>query len=143
FRVADYHTYFIAPRDLAFDVWVHNTYADARKLRANLVARGRVAQEGDHAAHLVPTGSFSNRAATVQSAVADAQGVLARRGIDLNSHRNGFFSDLKNHYGTHRDNFLLDLGKRLQRADSADDSVRSVLREIKQLRSDVLSGQYL
>jgi hypothetical protein len=26
FRVSNYHTYFIAPRDAAFDVWVHNSY---------------------------------------------------------------------------------------------------------------------
>src|SRR5690606_37399966 len=27
FRVSEYHTYFIAPGDLAFDVWVHNSYS--------------------------------------------------------------------------------------------------------------------
>ena len=46
FRVSEYHTYFIAPADLAFDVWVHNTY---RSSFAERLAQTPAGQYGDAA----------------------------------------------------------------------------------------------
>ncbi len=49
FRVAEYHTYFIAPADLAFDVWVHNTYAPIRGGRYSDV---RASNKGGNVNHM-------------------------------------------------------------------------------------------
>lgn len=111
-RVADYSTYFVAPPSCAFDVWVHNRYNGT--LRANL---GLQAGDTDFAAHVVPVGGFSNRAPDVQGSIRNAQDVLARQGVDIDSWYNGFRSSNRRHFGTHTDAFLSQLGNRLEAAE--------------------------
>ena len=63
-RVADYHTYFVAPASCGFDLWVHNTYrANARMAVQDAIESGELsvvnastagATRGTHQHHLFP-----------------------------------------------------------------------------------------
>jgi hypothetical protein len=110
-------------------VLVHNNSADARALGRALEAAGEVRATGDQAAHVVPTGAFSGRSASVQKAVRTAQAALESGGIPKNSAPNGFFAPA-GHTGTHTDAYLLRLGEMMADAVSSD-TVRETLNAIR------------
>ena len=80
FEVDGPHTYFVDDgQGDAAAVWVHNTCQDARQLRNSMTAAGRTPQK--YAAHIVPTGKFSNRAQHVQDALEESRGILRKHKI--------------------------------------------------------------
>ena len=108
---------------------VHNTGCDSRILGNDLTATVGPRGVGDQAAHVVPTGAFSNRSAEVQKALEDSRRILASAGIDINSAANGFWATA-GHGGTHTDKFFLDLGDKLRDAE-IDGTVASTLEAIR------------
>jgi hypothetical protein len=69
------------------------------------------AAAGEEGAHIVPLGSFTGRACA--AAVKQAKKIMADAGISLDSNWNGFLTTARNHLGTHTDDFLNALPKRL------------------------------
>jgi hypothetical protein len=89
FRVSNYHTYFIAPRDAAFDVWVHNSCERYHKLaiqeapeRSELSIAGAAragATRGIHEHHLFPqelASLFRKRGIDVHDYVVDVPSAI-------------------------------------------------------------------
>jgi RHS repeat-associated protein len=143
FEVEGDHTYFVE-ENVGEDtpIWVHN--ACAWKLRANLEAAGSalvraskymkygVEQGVEVAAHLVPRGAFSNRAADVVEAIERAKGALAAAAIDINDAANGFLTDAANQLGTHTDAFFRRMGKVFEQfGDDAAGALAQLLKEVK------------
>ena len=91
------------------------------------------------AGHVVPTGVFSRRSKEVQRAIQDAKDALKRVNIDLNDAFNGFWTQCSRHMGTHTDEFLLKLGRRLKPLQSRT----QVIDELDSVIGEVLSGRYL
>jgi hypothetical protein len=90
FRVAEYATYFIAPADLAFDVWVHNTY---RSSLAERIAQTPAGQYGD--ATQAARGSWTGargRSTFIPANTAENAEVIAilnSKGVNGIKYRNG------------------------------------------------------
>jgi hypothetical protein len=131
-RVEDYHTYFVSSEGWDFSVWSHNDSCDSKKLGKALKEAKERKSSGDHqAAHLVPTGDFSNRKPNVQRAIDAAQKALEFAGIDINSAENGFWAK-RGHKGTHRNKYFLELGETLTKAKKeGKQAVRDALADIK------------
>jgi hypothetical protein len=127
--VADYHTYFVGGEDWGFSVWAHNTSCDARLLRKDLDPTGKIAKAGEQAAHIVPTGAFSNRPADIVSGLVEARKIIKDAGIGINTAENGFFA-LAGHNGTHTNDFFRTLIKGLKDAETTG-TVKSYMATLK------------
>jgi hypothetical protein len=137
-RVEEYHTYFVGGEDWSFSVWSHNASCDSRLLGRALTADDQPNLTIDgQAAHVVPTGTFSNRPALVQTALNDARAALASDGIGINSAPNGFWATA-GHNGTHTNEFFLQLGARMNQA-VVNGNVSQTLNAI---RSEAIIGAF-
>ncbi|OVE77772.1 hypothetical protein BVX99_01745 [bacterium F16] len=123
-----------------------STYAKATgqasaELGRDLASSGLARPTGGYqAAHIVPTGAFSNRSAIIQKAIRLAQsrfdeflGPAAR-----NSTINGFWAK-SGHLGTHRDKFFLALEKTLKNVKSKPQMEAA----LKALRNRIKSGDFI
>jgi len=130
------HTYFVA--DAEGDVtavWVHNR---CNPLRARM---GPAPFAGAQAAHIVPVGAFRNRSSVVQAYVRDAQAILRKHRIDLDTPVNGFWAGV-GHLGTHTNKYLIAMSRRIQRADFRGGAL-GVVAELHKLKADILAGKFL
>ncbi len=118
-------------------VVVHNSC-----LRNNLQSRniGPLAK-GEQAAHIVPTGRFSNRSVRVQQAIKTAQMNFDKYlGAGYrNRSINGFFTRNNRHLGTHTDNYFIALGKEFDKVASR----RDALEALQRIRSRIQIGEFL
>lgn len=71
----------------------------------------------------------------------DAKDVLQKYGIGINSHWNAFRAP-KGHYGTHSEDFIIHLGAALKRADRDIGTQAGVIRALKNVKSEVLTGKF-
>ena len=138
-RIEEYHTYFVGTPEWGFSVWSHNTSYDSAKLGKALTDKGPARPSNLHqAAHVVPTGAFSNRLPIVREAIRDAKAALESAGIKLNSAANGFWATA-GHAGTHTNKFFLKLGKMLKDAQGRG----NVAETLDKIRQGVQSGTFI
>ena len=117
------HDYFVT--DL--QALVHNDCTeDAKELRSNLNAAGETALPGQAAAHIVP----SNRSGPLFDWMRQ---VLDDVGIGKNSSKNGFFTSMANHNGSHTNQFYTNLATALHDAEGDPEGVAKVLYNFKNL----------
>lgn len=127
------HTYFVA--DAEGDVtavWVHNR---CNPLRARM---GPAPFAGAQAAHIVPVGAFRNRSSVVQAYVRDAQAILRKHRIDLDTPVNGFWAGV-GHLGTHTNKYLIAMSRQADLRGGA----LGVVAELHKLKADILAGKFL
>ncbi len=127
---ADGSTGSFAPLDA---VWVHNDC-----LRANMEAAGEKFAPGEQAAHIVPR-NMASRSAEVQKSINDARAVLNQYDL-LDANANGFKA-MPGHLGTHTDDFLSQLGKRITAAD-ATGGRDGVIAELAKLKGEIVDGNF-
>ena len=125
-------------------VLVHNVKSTSYHLGKSMTggvseAAKAMRQAKYQSGHLVPTGVFSRRSKQVQRAIQDAKDALKRASIDLNDAFNGFWTQCSRHMGTHTDDFLRKLGRRLKPLQSRTE----VIDELDSVIGEVLSGKYL
>lgn len=124
--VEDVHTFYVGVGDES--VLVHNCN-NASILRSNMEALGQYGP-GYEAHHIVPHGTYANRAAAVDLAMAQAK--LDRLGIDINDASNGVYLPKGCHQSVgHTNEMFRDLKSALNAASTADQA-RAVLRGIGQ-----------
>ena len=131
-EIEDYHTYFVASEEWGLAFWAHNLdcAGHARILRGRLIAAGK--KPLTYAAHLIPTGAWSNRRKPIRQIIANLQTMLNGAGIDIDDAVNGFFTKSRRHLGTHTNDFFLHLWDKLGHLAGNRDEIISALGEIAQ-----------
>jgi RHS repeat-associated protein len=128
--IEDFETFFVSGSKFV----VHNcsiTSKSAKELGTDLeVKAGPRPLGGYQAAHIVPTGGFSNRSKAVQKAIKEVQGKFDEHiGSELrNTTINGFWAQA-GHAGTHTDKFFLELQKAFKNVGN-DKQARAALRKM-------------
>ncbi len=111
------------------------------QLGKSLEAAGQARPEGAAAAHIVPTGNFSQRSESVRNAISTAQAKFNKflGGDARNGASNGFWSKDSTHAGTHTDKFFSALGEAFKDVASKKDAEDA----IALIRKRIEDGEFL